>query len=93
MRAVFLNQRDLLIMRGARPAVGLRWVGDGGSGVRQGGRRPYCGEFGLRVGRPRLREYGTDFVVDRCQHSVVPPSAGGVATGAMRRWMLAARKG
>jgi hypothetical protein len=69
-RAVFLNQRDLLIMRGARPAAGLRWVGDGGAGVRQGGRRPYCGEFGLRVvGRPRLREYGTDFVVDRCQHS------------------------
>lgn len=69
MRAVFLNQRDLLIMRGARPAAGFRWVGDGGSGLRQGGRRPYCGEFGLRVGRPRLRKYGTDFVVDRCQHS------------------------
>jgi hypothetical protein len=81
MRAVFLNQRDLLIMRGARPAAALRWVGDGGSGVPQGGRRPHCGEFGLRVGRPRSREYGTDFVVDRCQHSCGAASAGGVATG------------
>jgi hypothetical protein len=33
--------------------------------------RPYCGEFGLRVGRLGLREYGTDFVVDRCQHAAI----------------------
>jgi hypothetical protein len=100
MRAVFLNQRNLLIIRGARctlphgSARKPRPAAGGGlatvAGVRQGGRRPYCGEFGLRVGRPRLREYGTDFVVDRCQHSCGAAVRG---RGAMRCWMLAARKG
>jgi hypothetical protein len=69
-------QRDLLIMRGARPAAGLRWVGDRGSGVRQGGRRPYGSEFGLESGaRDCVNTAPISSLID-VNTAVVPPSAG-----------------
>jgi hypothetical protein len=78
MRAVFLNQRDLLIVRGARPAVGLRWVGDGGSGVRQG---RIAVSLGSESGaRDCVNTAPISSLID-VNTAVVPPSAGGVATG------------
>ena len=84
MRAVFLNQRDLLIMRGARCTLShgsarkLRWVGDGGSGVRQGGRARIAVSSGSESG-------AWDCVNTAPISSLIdvnmPPSAGGVATG------------
>ncbi len=90
MRAVFLNQRDLLIMRGARPAAGLGGLATAALVFAKAAGAQWVW---ARVRGPRLREYGTDFVVGRCQQAVVPPSLGEVATGTIRWWMLAARKG